>query len=101
MHVDRLKDSILGVLNVLRDMETELIAQRFAIEMLRQNHPDSPLLPFDETIAAVKKLPTFIEYMDQRYAPLTADILNAIDQAALDQAFVELTRKLKPTDAAN
>jgi hypothetical protein len=43
-------------------------------------------------VAAVKKLPTFIGYMDQRYAPLTADILNAINQAARDQAFLELTR---------
>ena len=97
---EKLKDFVINMFKNYRDLETELMAYRMMIRLVTITGMASGI-PWEETLEAGKKNPMLIKMMADKYDPIVADVLKAIDQAGPGQALSEWMKKWKPSGPVN
>ena len=98
---EKFKESITEYFQIIRTLETELLAYRFTIHLATESGLADPSIPWKAMIAAAKDNPATQKLMADKYDPLVQEILVSVDLADAQERVLELLRKWTPTGEPN
>lgn len=99
--VKEFKETMTYVFEKFKTLETEILAYTMAIRVLEKAGLIKQDLPWDATMESSREHPFLVKMMADKYDPLIAGLMQAIDRSDPAQALSELLRKWKPSGAIN
>jgi hypothetical protein len=95
------KETITYVFEKFRNLETEILAYAMTIRVPEKAGLIEQGLPWNATMTSSRQHPLLVKTMADKYDPLIADLMQAIDRSDPVQALSEWFRKWKPSGAIN
>jgi hypothetical protein len=95
------KETMTYAFEKFKTLETEILAHAMTIRVLEKAGLIEQGLPWDATMESSKQHPFLVKMMADKYDPLIADLMQAIDRSDPAQALSEWLRKWKPSGAVN
>ena len=95
------KETMTYAFEKFKTLETEILAHTMSIRVLEKAGLIKQGLPWDATMESSRQHPFLVKMMADKYDPLIADLMQAIDRSDPAQAVLEWLGKWKPSGAIN
>lgn len=98
---DTFREWLLLYFDRMRDMETEVLVYRGAIEILRNQVPTETREVIDKLVAGIRQKPEVKQILDEKYQRYREQVLEAVAKGTQDQALSRYLQEWKAKGPIN
>ena len=98
---DVFREWLLSYFDAMRNMETEVMVYRSAVELLKQQVQSQQSAEIDKLLEKIRQRREIKEILDEKYAQYRSQALECIEQGFLDQALSRYLQEWKAKGPTN